>query len=216
MELEELVLKESIVSATGLSAESLQIGIKGDPSLRETAIYRAKYRSTLDEVYPQIEEHIKELLLLRSTYRIYIGFNSSEIRTHSIFDPLREETHAAERFADVGYVQRHFPVLPYERKVQGMRELYGFLIQSQLFSTLPDYWMRIFTQRHQQWRPMSEEAIGRVLSSLKVLRDMPDYYLRSVSLCMVQGIVRMQFNCDGTQLVTAENYQRFLEENLGL
>lgn len=33
-ELEELVLRESIVSATGLNETSVEIGIKGDPSLR--------------------------------------------------------------------------------------------------------------------------------------------------------------------------------------
>ncbi len=33
---EELILKESIVSASGMNSSSLLIGIRGDPSLRET------------------------------------------------------------------------------------------------------------------------------------------------------------------------------------
>ena len=36
-QLEELILKESIVSAADLNSEPVLIGIKGDPSLRESA-----------------------------------------------------------------------------------------------------------------------------------------------------------------------------------
>lgn len=43
---------------------------------------------------------------------------------------------------------------------------------------------------------------------------MPTYYIRNVTISIVQSIVRMQFNCDGTQIVSAENYQQFLEDNL--
>lgn len=214
MELEELVLKESIVSATGLSADFLQVGLKGDPSLRETAMYRPRYHTILDDIYPQLEEHLIELLCERSVFRVYIGFNSGEIRTQSVFDPLREETHAAERMLEDDYLARHFPAISYDEKVQGMREMYDYLLDSTLFEKLPDYWKKIFSRRHDEWKPMDRESIGKVLSSLKALRDMPDYYLRNATISMVQGIVRLQFNCDGTQLVNAENYQRFLEENL--
>ncbi len=216
MELEELVLKESIVSATGLRPDSLQVGLKGDPSLRETAILRPRYHTLLDDIYPQIEEHLLELLCERSTYQLYIGFNSGEIRTCSVFDPLREETHAAERMLDDDYVARHFPAISFEEKVQGMREMYDYLQGSPMFEKLPEHWKKIFERRHGSWRPMAREDIARVLSSLKALRDTPDYYLRNATISMVQGIVRLQFNCDGTQLVNAENYQRFLEDNLAL
>jgi len=212
-ELEELVLKESIVSATGISAEALQVGIKGDPSLRETALERAKYRNVMDDIYDDIRGRLEDLLLNRGTYRLYVGFNSAEIRTHSIFDPLREETHAAERFLDPSYVERHFPVISYEDKVAGMRDLYRYLRGSALFDKLPGYWRNIVEKRHINWKPMDREAIAPIMVNLKMLRDMPDYYLRTVSICIVQGLVRMQFNCDGTQLVTAKNYRRFLEEN---
>ena len=40
MDMEELVLRESIVSAAGINASSLQIGIRGDPSMRETTVER--------------------------------------------------------------------------------------------------------------------------------------------------------------------------------
>jgi hypothetical protein len=212
-ELEELVLKESIVSATGINAQTLQVGIKGDPSLRETALVRAKYRGVIDEIFDEVRGPLEDLLLNRGTYRLYIGFNSGEIRTHSIFDPLREETHAVERFLDPSYVERHFPTISYDDKVAGMRDIYRALRASALFSKLPGYWRNIVERRHIDWKPMECETIGPIMANLKTLRDMPDYYLRNVSLCLVQGIVRMQFNCDGTQLVDARNYQRFLEQN---
>ena len=47
-----------------------------------------------------------------------------------------------------------------------------------------------------------------------MLRDIQEYYLRNITACMVQGIVRMQFNCDSTQIINARNLQKFLEENL--
>ena len=31
---------------------------------------------------------------------------------------------------------------------------------------------------------------------------------------MVQGFVRMQFNCDGTQIINARDLKRFISENL--
>ncbi len=213
-QMEELVLKESIVSATGLASGSLQIGIKGDPSMRETAMMRQRYRNIMDEIYPEIEPQLEELLLNRSTYRLYIGFNSVEIRTNSIFDPLREETHSAERFLDPAYVDRHFPAIPFEEKVAAMRELYRWLRASPIFARLPDYWRRISERRAVEWQPMERERIAEIMPTLKVLRDMPDYYLRGASICLVQDLVRMQFNCDGTQLISAHNYQRFLEENI--
>lgn len=216
MELEELVLKEGIVSATGLRPDSLQVGIKGDPSLRETAMLRPRYHTVLDEIYPQLKDHLLELLCERSSYQIYIGFNSGEIRTQSVFDPLREESHAAERILEDDYLERHFPAISYDAKVEGMREMYDYLLNSRMFEHIPEHWKKIFARRHSDWRPMGKETMAKVLASLMALREMPDYYLRNATISMVQGIVRLQFNCDGTQLVTAENFQRFLEENLTL
>ena len=214
MDLDELVLKESIVSATGLAEGRVAVGIKGDPSLRETAIYRQKYPTVLDERFDEIRPNLEEMLLNRGTYRLYVGFNSAEVRTTSIFDPLREETHAAEKLVERAYIDRHFPAVPFEEKVAAMRGLYDYLFASPLFTRVPEHWQRIFQRRHAQWQPMEKEEVVGILSTLKVLRDMPDYYLRSASVCLVQDLVRMNFNCDGTQLTSAENYKRFLEENL--
>ena len=45
--IEELILKESIISAAGLNPDQVQIGIKGDPSIRESVLMRKRYTSTV-------------------------------------------------------------------------------------------------------------------------------------------------------------------------
>jgi len=213
-ELEELVLRESIVSATGLNEGSLQIGIKGDPSLRETTLERKRYESPVDKVIEPLMDNLEELMLNRSCYRVFIGFNSGEIRTNSIFDPLRQEIHASEKLADRAYMDRHFPKISYEDKIQAMRDIYGLIKESKLFATMPGYWKNIFNKRHQTWDPMTRDEIHTIMSSIKIMRDLPDFYLRNITICVVQDLVRMQFNCDGTQIISAENYQKFIEDNM--
>ncbi|HFQ14268.1 MAG TPA: hypothetical protein ENK40_05675 [Gammaproteobacteria bacterium] len=214
IEIEEKVLKESILGASGLNSETLQIGIKGDPSLRETTHARKKYDSTVDRLYDSLAANFRELLLNRSTYRLYIGFNNGEIRTASVFDPMRIEVHEAEKMADRGYIERQFPAVSYDDKIRLVNDIYWNIASNPIYQRLPDYWRNILNKRNAEWEPMEKEEIINVISTLKVLRDMPDYYIRNVTICMVQSFVRIQFNCDGTQLVSAENYQRFLEENL--
>lgn len=213
-ELEELVLRESIVSATGLNENSLQIGIKGDPSLRETSLERKRYESPVDKVIEPLMANLEEIMLNRSCYRIFIGFNSGEVRTNSIFDPLRQEIHASEKMADKAYIERHFPEISFEDKIQAMRDIYDSIKSSKLFEKIPGYWKSIFTKRHQSWDPMTREEIHSIMSSIKLMRDIPDFYLRNITVCIVQDLVRMQFNCDGTQIISAENYQKFIEDNM--
>lgn len=213
-DLEELVLRESIVSATGLNQNSLHIGIKGDPSLRETTLQRKRYESPVDKIMVPLFGNIEDLVMNRGIYRIFIGFNSGEIRTNSIFDPLRQEIHAAEKLADPAYVDRHFPKISYEDKIQAMREIYESITNSSLFNKIPGYWKNIFIKRHTSWEPMTREEITTIISSLITLRELPDFYLRNITICIIQDMIRMQFNCDGTQIISAENYQKFLEDNI--
>lgn len=213
-DLEELVLRETIVSATGLNKNSLQIGIKGDPSLRETSLLRKRYESPVDRIIVPLMRNFEELFVNRSIYRIFIGFNSGEIRTHSIFDPLRQEIHDCEKMADHKYIERHFPEISYADKIQGMRDIYEALANSRMYEKIPGFWKNIFSKRHESWEPMTEEQVTSILASMKVMRDLPDFYLRNLTVCIVQDLVRMQFNCDGTQIISAENYQKFLEENM--
>ena len=212
--LEELILKESIVSAAGLNSEQVLIGIKGDPSLRESAPLRKRYDSKVDSLFDQLEPNLEDILLNRGIYRIFVGFNSGEIRTNSVFDPLRQEIHDAEKIADKDYIHRHFPLIVYDDKISLMRELYAALRASEHYKKIPSYWQNILNRRSQHWIPLEPDNIPKILSTVRKLRDIEGYYLRNITLCIVQGIVRMQFNCDGTQIIDAHNFKHFLEENI--
>ena len=213
-ELEEAILRESIVSAAGLNADQVLVGIKGDPSLRESAPLRKRYDSKVDSLFEQLEPNLEDVLLNRGIYRIFVGFNSGEIRTNSVFDPLRQEIHDAGRIADKDYINRHFPLINYDDKISLMRELYTTLRASEHYKNIPGYWQNILNRRSQNWRPLEPENISKILSTVRKLRDIEEYYLRNITICIVQGIVRMQFNCDGTQIIDAHNFKSFLDENI--
>jgi hypothetical protein len=214
IDLEQLVLQENISSAVGLSAAKIQIGIKGDPSLRETAMDRCRYESEMDGLYGQIEPVFEEMLLQRGIFRLFIGFNNAEVRTCSIFDPLREEIHSASSLASPAYIDRHFPRIPYEEKTRIMRQLYTALLKSDLYSYMPSHLQSLASKRHETWRPMAQDDVRKILQNLSRLRSLPEYYLRNFAISTVQSVVRLQFNCDGTQIVHARDFDLFMQENL--
>lgn len=213
-ELEELVLKESILSVAGLNASSLQIGIRGDPSMRETTGERKRYHSSVDQYLDNLLPNFEELLLNRSTYQLFVGFNNGEIRTNSVFDPMTQEIHDAEKMADHAYIVRQFPEISYGRKIGLIRDIYSHLRSHAVSESMPMYWRNILQKRSERWEPMEREEVTTVVRTLKALREMPHYFIRNITINIVQSIVRIQFNCDGTQIVSAENYTKFLEENL--
>lgn len=213
-DLEEEILRESIVSAVGLNSAQLQVGIKGDPSLRETVIDRCRYKSAIDIIFDEIEPVFESMLLERGIFRLFIGFNNSEVRTCSIFDPLREEIHDAGELVSASYVNRHFPKISYQDKVKVMRQLYTALIASDLYKHMPTPWQNITRKRHEVWQPMSEHDARNTLQKLSVMRNLEEYYLRNFSISIVQSVIRLQFNCDGTQIVSARDFDRFFEVNL--
>jgi len=214
MDMEERVLQESIVSAAGINASNLQIGIRGDPSMRETSVERKRYLSSVDTHLDALMPRLEDLMLNHSPYQLFVGFNNGEIRTNSVFDPMRQEIHDAEKMIDPAYIERQFPIVSYPDKIQLIRETYFGLRDHPIYQRLPGYWKNFMAKRGKAWEPMEQAEIQTVVSTLKVLRDMPMYYLRNITINIVQSIVRIQFNCDGTQIVSAENYTRFLEENL--
>ncbi|MBC8212259.1 MAG: hypothetical protein H8E21_14455 [Gammaproteobacteria bacterium] len=214
IDLEQLVLRENIVSAVGLSSAQIQIGIKGDPSLRETATNRCRYESEIDRIFNDITPVFEDLLINRGLFRLFIGLNNSEVRTCSIFDPLREEIHDAAALVSPQYVKRHFPSIPYAEKTRIMRQLYSSLLKSDLYDYMPSHLQNVASKRHDGWQPMSETDIRKVLKHLHVMRNLPEYYLRNFSISIVQSVVRLQFNCDGTQIVHAKDFDNFVVENL--
>ena len=72
----------------------------------------------------------------------------------------------------------------------------------------------ILNRRSEHWRPLEPDNIPKIFSTVNKLRGIEEYYLRNITVCIVQGSVRMQFNCDGTQIIDAHNFRSFLEETL--
>ena len=213
-DLEQQVLQENISSAVCLNSAQIQIGLKGDPSLRETVMDRCRYESELDNLFTEIEPVFEELLLKRGIYRLFIGFNNNEVRTNSIFDPLREEIHAATALVSKDYINRHFPAIPYAEKTRIMHQLYTALLKSDLYQYMPAHLQSLASKRHEGWQPMDEKDVEKILRNLGRLRSLPEYYLRNFSISTVQSVVRMQFNCDGTQIIHASDFDSFIQENL--
>jgi hypothetical protein len=211
---EELSLKEQLINSMGIAVDNLHVSIKGDPSLRETTFSRERYTSVVDPILSSLQESMKELLLNRSVYRLFLGFNNGEVRVSSVFDPLSTEIHTARKLTDRGYLDRHFPPISYEDKTNLIRGMYSYIASDRNFTNLPKNWKNILSVSHQQWQPVSSDEISNVISKLTDLRAIPNFYVRNVSISIVQDAIRMQFNCDGTHIVSAESYKRFLEENL--
>lgn len=211
---EELVLKENLLNIAGIKGEHFHVSIKGDPSLRETTFTRQRYESVVDKILPKLGPMLEDLLLRRCVYEVYVGFNNGEIRTSSIFLPFNEEVHQADKLVVEGYIDRHFPFVAYEEKVLMLRRLYGVLAADPLFKGIPDLFSKIFISCYENWEPISPEEISNTISRLPALRSIPNYYLRNFTINMTRDAIRMQFNCDGTHIVSAEDYQRFIEENL--
>lgn len=211
---EELVLKEKLIDAAGLAARDVHIGIKGDPSLRESAMLRERYESVVDRLLDQLLPRFEELLLRRTALRIMIGFNNGEIRIATLLDPFNEEFHPAARLLDDSYLDRHFPVVDYDRKAETIRGIYAHLARTEFFQGLPAFLSRGLSRHFDGWGLLEPGEIRRVLEQLPRLRSIQNFYARNVTVGVMKDVVHMQFNCDGTHIVNGSGYQRFLEENL--
>lgn len=211
---EEFVLKETLLESTGIDSHHLHVSIKGDPSLRESAFSRERYQSLVDQILPQLQPQLEDLLLNTSAYKFFIAFNSGEMRIGSVFDPFHEEIHTAVKMTDPAYVDRHFPKIPYEDKAKLVKGIYHFINTHAYFSTIPTYLQNIYGRNLTAWEPVPTHELINVIRKLSELRNIQNFYLRNISISMVRNTIRMQFNCDGTHIVCTDDYQRFLDENL--
>lgn len=211
---EEFILKETLVDSTGIDSHHLHVSIKGDPSLRESAFSRERYQSVVDKILPELQISLEELLLRRSAYKVIIAFNSGELRIGSVFDPFHEEIHTASKILDPAYVDRHFPRMAYEEKSKLVKGIYHFVNDDEHFAVLPAVVQNIYRRNFTAWQPVPVEDIVRVIDKLEALRNIQNFYLRNISISMIRNTIRMQFNCDGTHIVSTDDYQRFLDDNL--
>jgi len=210
---EELILRESLMDITGLRSEHMYVSIKGDPSLRETALFRERYESPVDKILSRLEPGLEELLLNRCAYQLTINFNSGEIRIRSVFEPFKEEVHTADMLVDPAYIERHFPKITYKEKIEFIYSACEFISTHPRFKQLPVQWKNIINKTHDQCQPLAKEIVIMVMSRLSKLRDIPNFYLRNLGINITQDAIRMQFNCDGTHIVCSDDYQKFIKQN---
>ena len=211
---DELLLKEQLVATTGVEMENLHVSIKGDPSLRETAFTRERYESIVDSVLPKLVPCLRKLLFETSVYRVFVGLNNGEVRIHSVINPFIEEMHLAKKVVSPAYVERHFPPMDYSTKVALIHEITEFIESTQSFAQLPGKWNQVLDKIQDNWTPVPKSELEAVLDQLMDLRKIPNFYLRNLSISVAQDAIRMQFNCDGTHIVSTREYSRFLEQNI--
>lgn len=206
----DLTLKENL-SAPG---QSISLGIKGDPSLRETALTRERYDSVVDKIIPDLQVRLHDLLVQRTAYEIFIHCNSGEVHIRTVCNPFEDEIHPAAKLLNVAYIERHFPQMAYEEKASMIGRLHAFIGSDPVFSGLPDTFREDLHPHLHDWQPLGAHEIAGVLSRMIQLRKIPNFYLRNFSIGIMRDAIRMQFNCDGTQIVTARGYHDFIEDNV--
>lgn len=211
---EKLVLEEKMVNMDSFHGNDMHIGIKGDPSLRESAMLRPRFESIVDRLMPELVTCFEDLLLNRNVHRIMVGFNNGEIRLSTLLDPFCEEHHPALRLLDGSYVERHFPKIDYARKGDIIRSIYKLISEDAFFGELPNHLGHGFSEYYSRWEPLAPEEISKTIRQLPLLRKIPDFYIRSLTMSILKNAIHMQFNCDGTHIVSIRGYERFLEENL--
>jgi hypothetical protein len=207
------VIHEAIVGAFGLPPGKLAVSVRGDPTLRETVPLRPRHESRIDKRATEALEACEWLLRKTGCYGIYIGFNSSEVRTESVFNPFNYEIHDAEALLGDGYLERHFVRVPYQEKMRIIRRVKNVVQKGPLRQYLPPHWQDLMDRQREEWRPLAKQQIKDIIHSFNRLREIDGYYLRNAAISLSQGLVRASFNCDGTYIVDAEYFPRFVEEN---
>jgi len=192
------------------------IGIKGDPSLRFSAFSRERYDSVVDKIIFDLQPRLYDLLMNRSAYEIFIHCNSGEVHIRTAFDPFNGAIHPATKLLNIAYIDRHFPVIGYEEKAAMIKNLYAVIGKQPEFARLPDQFKADLQAGFGEWQPVAQSKIANTISKLSLLRKIENFYLRNFCINTIRDTIRMQFNCDGTQIVDAQGFQTFLEQNLDM
>lgn len=208
------LIHDAIVGAFGLEPGETQVSIKGDASMRETVPIRPRQTSVVDRHAQKLLEVCEWLLKKTGCYSIYIGFNSSEIRTESVFNPFSYEIHDAENLVKEDYCERHFIEMPYQEKMRFIHKLRSITQKGLLREYMPLHWRKSMGEEHTHWRPLAKDQIRRIIESLNQLRKIDGFYLRNAAISLSQRVVRASFNCDGTYIVAAEHFPRFVEDSI--
>jgi len=211
----DLAEKETLIDdhTTGHSGK-FHLGIKGDPSLRESAFVRERYESVVDGVLAQLQPALYDLLMNRCVYEVLIHFNSGEVLVKSVFNPFVDDIHPVTKLVSKAYVNRHFPILAYDEKISMVGRMMTHLSGDPCLENLDDIKRSKFEMSYKSWSPPSPKDVANTVSRLLSLRNIPDFYLRNFTISMIRDSIRLQFNCDGTHLLDGESYQEFVKDNL--
>jgi hypothetical protein len=210
-----LAVKETLINDhTSGNNVKFHLGIKGDPSMRETAFMRERYESTVDALLPQLQLTLYELLTNRCVYEVLIHFNSGEVLVKSIFNPFVDDIHQASKLISKAYINRHFPLVDYDEKIGMVERMMIHMSGDHCMDNLDDITRDMLETSYKSWKPLKPKEIAHTVSRLLSLRNIPDFYLRNFTISMIRDSIRLQFNCDGTHLLDGKSYQEFLKDNL--
>jgi len=211
----DLAKKETLVDDhTSGNSEKFQLGIKGDPSLRESAFMRTRYESVVDRILPLLQLSLYDLLVNRCVYEVLIHFNSGEVLVKSIYNPFIDDIHQATKLTSKAYINRHFPQVDYQQKIEIIQRMMNHISSDDCISNLDDFARSKMEMFYKSWKPLKPREIAQTVSKLISLRNIPDFYLRNFTISMIRDSIRLQFNCDGTHLLDGKTYQEFLQQNL--
>lgn len=211
----DLAMKENVIDdhISG-NNDKFHLGIKGDPSLRESAFMRKRYESIVDKILPLLQLSLYDMLVNRCVYEVLIHFNSGEVLVKSIFNPFVDEIHQASKLTSKAYINRHFPLLDFNEKIKVIQRMMNHICNDDYISTLDNITKSKLDMFYKSWIPLRPKEIAQTVSRLVALRTIPDFYLRNFTISMIRDSIRLQFNCDGTHLLDGKSYQELLQNNL--
>lgn len=199
---------------SGLPAGQGFLSYRGDPSLQETALTRNKYASRADNKMDLVLDACERLLTRTDCYALYIGFDSSELRTESILNPFCYEIHEVDALTADGYLEHHFAEVPFDAKMNAIDWIQRRISEGPV-ARFRHGGPATLSPRPQprSWTLGSVDDIGNIVRDLRRLREGADYYLRNAAISLGQGIVRLTFNCDVTYVVPIRHFREFVASN---
>ncbi len=205
---------EPTLSEKGLPLGQQYASLRGDPSLQETALTRNKYVSRIDKKMDRIQDVCEHLLTQTDCYSIYIGFNSSEVRTESILNPFGYDIHDVDALTLEGYLERHFVQVPFDAKMNAIDWVQRRIEEGPIgrFRSGSDK-SKMPQPQPRSWTLVGADDVCGIVRDLVRLREVDDYYLRNAAISLAQGIVRASFNCDGTYVIPVRHFRDFVARN---
>jgi hypothetical protein len=208
-------LKESVESILGILTGQSKVALRGDPTMRETAPFRPKEENFLDTNLPQLQEIWLHLLLKTDVYNIDICCNNSIISTRRVFFPFIDIKHNSKDLITPEYMEQNFSLLSFREKEKAIKKTQNFLSSSFLNEFTNDERLITLSQDvTKTWEPMNMMEISGIIAAIPILRNIDHYYLRKISICLVQKTIELQFNCDGTFILASAFFNDFIKENI--